>query len=566
MNQQIAPSATSQTASTALKTANGQDKSAGKGIFSKLVAMIEGKAETDNGTGSEQAGASLAEMSVAKPTSKIDKAGGDVLFVIKPEAQKAKSNQEDSSDTIIVNSGLIVSKHHHNKSKLLNAIEPAAANAKAEVKQAAANLVADGKEPFPVVKANTDQPVKVKTGAEIKLATANLAADGKASTLTVKANTDQPVKAKAGAEIKQAAANPVASGKEPTLAVKKNTDQPVKAKAGAEIKQAAANPAADGKEPTLTVRADTDQSVKVKAGAEVKQAAANPVAGGEKAAATLKHIDNISPVIRTGHIAIANEQRIAGMSAEERLIFRQPEQHSLSTNNFMHSHKLNSDNLFKPKAQLLQAGSGKKPAAATGNNKNPLMQQVTPLASNMKDMIFQPDTLSRPNHQPHEVTNNQPFQVSNIDTASTFMRSTAQPLQSMPSSGPWPVTAAMQQIGQAAGQGKFQMELTLTPAHLGKVQVILESDANKQIQVHLIIDQPASRQPIEQHLPALRQALADQGLNMDSFSMESSEQHADNQKNNQNRNAPSSTVIADSSSTVEKRVDLPSDSRLSIRI
>jgi flagellar hook-length control protein FliK len=136
----------------------------------------------------------------------------------------------------------------------------------------------------------------------------------------------------------------------------------------------------------------------------------------------------------------------------------------------------------------------------------------------------------------------------------------------MPSSGPWSVAAAMQQIGHAAGQGKFQLELTLTPAHLGKVQVILESDANKQIQVHFIIDQAASRQAIEQHLPALRQALADQGLNMDSFSMESSEQHTDNQQNQQNRNAPSSTIIADAPSTVVKRADLPSDSRLSIRI
>ena len=333
----------------------------------------------------------------------------------------------------------------------------------------------------------------------------------------------------------------------------------MKAKAGAEIKQVAANPAADGKEPSLTVRANTDQPMKAKAGA-------NPAAGGEKPAATLKQIANFSSVTKTGHITIANEQRIAGMQPEEALSFKLPEQHNLSTNNFMHSHKLNLDNLSKPKAQLLQASSGKKPVISTGNNKNPLMQPVAPLVSSMRDMTFQADALSRPNHQPHEVPNNQAFQVSNLDTASTFMRSASQPLQSIPSSGPWSVTAAMQHIGHAAGQGKFQLELTLTPAHLGKVQVVLESDANKQIQVHFIVDQAASRQSIEQHLPALRQALADQGLNMDSFSMESSEQGKDNQQGQQNRNAPSSTIIADAPSSVVKRADLPSDSRLSIRI
>jgi flagellar hook-length control protein FliK len=124
----------------------------------------------------------------------------------------------------------------------------------------------------------------------------------------------------------------------------------------------------------------------------------------------------------------------------------------------------------------------------------------------------------------------------------------------------------MQQISHAASQGKFQLELTLAPAHLGKVQVFLDSDVNKQIQVHFIVDQPTSRQSIEQHLPGLRQALADQGLNMDSFSMESSQQHKDKQQNQQNRSPSSSTMIAGVSSTGENRAEPPLDSRLSIRI
>ena len=100
--------------------------------------------------------------------------------------------------------------------------------------------------------------------------------------------------------------------------------------------------------------------------------------------------------------------------------------------------------------------------------------------------------------------------------------------QTQTNSGPWSVTAAMQEIGRAASQERYRLELNLDPAHLGKIKVYLDSDANKQIQVHLVVDQNTSRQIIEQHLPALRQALAQHGLDMGGFSMDS-QQNQDGQ-------------------------------------
>jgi len=115
------------------------------------------------------------------------------------------------------------------------------------------------------------------------------------------------------------------------------------------------------------------------------------------------------------------------------------------------------------------------------------------------------------------------------DSSHITQAQTSKPVLPMPqtSSGPWSVHAAMQEIGRAASQERFRLELNLDPAHLGKIKVYLDSDANKQIQVHLVVDQSASRQIIEQHLPALRQSLAQHGLDMGGFSMDSQQNQED---------------------------------------
>ncbi len=78
---------------------------------------------------------------------------------------------------------------------------------------------------------------------------------------------------------------------------------------------------------------------------------------------------------------------------------------------------------------------------------------------------------------------------------------------------------AMLEIARSAKDGSMKLELQLEPAHLGKVQITLQSDAAKQLQVHIAVDQAASRQVLEQQLPQLRLALAQQGLELGQFSM-----------------------------------------------
>ncbi len=96
---------------------------------------------------------------------------------------------------------------------------------------------------------------------------------------------------------------------------------------------------------------------------------------------------------------------------------------------------------------------------------------------------------------------------------------------SRPVSGPWTVPAALHEIGRAAAQNRFRLELRLEPAHLGKIRVLLDSDENSRIQVHMVVDHGASRQAIEQHLPTLRHSLAQHGLDLGGFSMAFRQEH-----------------------------------------
>jgi len=78
---------------------------------------------------------------------------------------------------------------------------------------------------------------------------------------------------------------------------------------------------------------------------------------------------------------------------------------------------------------------------------------------------------------------------------------------------------AMQSIAHSAANGTTRLELQLEPAHLGKIHISLQTDAAKQLQMHLTVESTVTRQVIEQHMPQLRAALEQQGLNLDNFSL-----------------------------------------------
>ncbi len=83
---------------------------------------------------------------------------------------------------------------------------------------------------------------------------------------------------------------------------------------------------------------------------------------------------------------------------------------------------------------------------------------------------------------------------------------------------------AMMEIVKSAKDGSTSLELQLEPAHLGKVQVQIHMDASKHIQVAFTVDQQTSKQALEQHMPQLRLALSQQGLDLGSFSMQMNQQ------------------------------------------
>lgn len=83
---------------------------------------------------------------------------------------------------------------------------------------------------------------------------------------------------------------------------------------------------------------------------------------------------------------------------------------------------------------------------------------------------------------------------------------------------------AMLEIVKSAKDGSTSLELQLEPAHLGKVQVNIQMDASKQLQVMFTLDQQTSKHALEQHMPQLRLSLAQQGLDLGGFSMQMNQQ------------------------------------------
>ncbi len=133
---------------------------------------------------------------------------------------------------------------------------------------------------------------------------------------------------------------------------------------------------------------------------------------------------------------------------------------------------------------------------------------------------------------------------------------------------------SMTHIAQAAKKGKSQLDIQLEPANLGKIQISLQSDAAKQLHVHMVVDQSATRQLIDQQLPVLKQALAQQGFDLSGFSMGSQNQHpssggdhAHTQKGHTMTAGPTGSAIESATTPVSADINrTASNAGLSIRI
>ncbi len=128
---------------------------------------------------------------------------------------------------------------------------------------------------------------------------------------------------------------------------------------------------------------------------------------------------------------------------------------------------------------------------------------------------------------------------------------------------------SMNHIAQSASKGKTRLEIQLDPANLGKIQISLQSDAAKHLQVHIIADQSGTRQLIDQQLPQLKSALAQQGFDLSGFSMDSRGQNASSGGNNsqgKRTTPPTGEMAAETVNLIASPTRSTSGSGLSIRI
>lgn len=137
------------------------------------------------------------------------------------------------------------------------------------------------------------------------------------------------------------------------------------------------------------------------------------------------------------------------------------------------------------------------------------------------------------------------------DVKSTSSSSSANFQSYLTSKAPPPPTMSifdsMNHIAQSAKNGQTRLEIQLDPANLGKIQISLQSDASKQLQIHMVVDQNMTRTALEQQLPQLRNALAQQGFDLSGFSMDSQGQQGQQASSGGDGNGSKSNGLADHS-------------------
>ncbi len=130
---------------------------------------------------------------------------------------------------------------------------------------------------------------------------------------------------------------------------------------------------------------------------------------------------------------------------------------------------------------------------------------------------------------------------------------------------------SMKHIAHSAANGQNKLEIQLDPANLGKIQISLQTDAAKNLQVHMIVDQGTTRAALEQQLPALRAALSQQGFDLSGFSMGSNGQQGASAEGNRNGSGTlagngDNLSTGNSSNAVQQQSTRTADGGLSIRV
>jgi len=147
-------------------------------------------------------------------------------------------------------------------------------------------------------------------------------------------------------------------------------------------------------------------------------------------------------------------------------------------------------------------------------------------------------------------------------------------LTSKTTTPPMSIYDSMNHIAHAAKNGQTRLEIQLDPAHLGKIQISLQSDAaTKQLQVHMIVDQGSTRAALEQQLPQLKTALTQQGFDLSGFSMGSQGQQQQSTGNHHHGHGQAVGTLGNASDQASEAPsinmnssNLATDAGLSIRV
>ncbi|WP_434983843.1 flagellar hook-length control protein FliK [Vreelandella zhaodongensis] len=145
---------------------------------------------------------------------------------------------------------------------------------------------------------------------------------------------------------------------------------------------------------------------------------------------------------------------------------------------------------------------------------------------------------------------------------------TATTLNTPVTSPAWPSQLGQQLIQFAQRGGEHQVKMQLHPAELGPLSITLKV-TEQGAQAHFLSSHAAVRQVIEQAIPQLREALAEQGISLDdtsvgeqqnpneqSFAQQMPGKNAGNQKGEQGNDSAPSPVEENSQETPDGRVDI----------
>ncbi|MBF0282514.1 MAG: flagellar hook-length control protein FliK, partial [Zetaproteobacteria bacterium] len=82
------------------------------------------------------------------------------------------------------------------------------------------------------------------------------------------------------------------------------------------------------------------------------------------------------------------------------------------------------------------------------------------------------------------------------------------------------VRIAKEMMG-AVKANQQKIELTLHPAHLGKVSITIQTDKDKKVSVNMRVENPNSMVELSKHVEKLQETMKQQGMNLGEFSMQS---------------------------------------------